>query len=536
MILHLLKNDCRHLRLWLFAWLGVLLGIFLMIAALRTPLGWSQGYWEFLRFGFLGAFLIQMLVQALLVFKVVQKENLQSPKSYWLTRPIERGHLVAAKLLFWSLLIFLPQLVQCALLGAIFPGGWEGALDGTEDVLLAVSVIGFCSFLAASATKDVAQAFLLVFAVPFALLLSGHFLVKVAGRVMPVERMVDPLATIVYLESVVLVTALLAGFFVYWRMVHLPAKRWRYRLSLFVVFSLLMIAGKLPTVEQVPESTMRPPEGAALELSRFMFTRTDYGLGGSRSGHVDFSIQLWQDKPNGSDYGIKAHTLWKGLPETWIAHAEPVRSYDADGRWLRGPKRNWHKWDGERMFYADYLRSLFPDAEVAREVAYGGTGKQLFSSPAVPVESLEPPLEFTTVFATDFYRPQMTRLFLSPGAMIDLMGTRLRLVRMEREGEDMIAEFVFLSVKPRLGDVSGNLEDGYLILRDPISKFVALGRSHSRSSTNVFGILSIGQIEFRFKGISATGTEQPRLELYHLRQNLVGTSVEPIRYTVPAEN
>ena len=380
------------------------------------------------------------------------------------------------------------------------------------------------------------QAFVVVFAVPFGLVVFGHLLVKGLGRFIPIELLLYSLTSIPYLETVLVVGAFIAGLFIYWQQMHHPSKRWHHRLAYVGVLMLFLLAGKLPSVESVPKSTMSLPEGATLELSQFMFTRTDRPFPGSRSGSVDYSIQLWRDKPTGSDYGLKALAEWDGMPADWLTQTESMRTYDSEGRWLREATDGWQKSQHlEQAYGVDYLRALFPDAEIFEPIRHRGASEQLFLSPLVRVKELELPAEFTSVFATRFYSPEKIRVPLDPAAKIDLGATRLRMEGVSRQAKDLVLNFNYLGVGQLGSEIGSELKEGYFALRDPATKRVAIGRQNSRSASTAFGLLTIGHFEVSFRGLDVAADEIARLELYYVKQHLVGTYVDSVQYAIPEQ-
>lgn len=538
MIVHLLKNDSRFLRPWLIAWTVVLIVGVIMIAGLRTPLGWDRGYWSFLQYAILLSMLVQMLFHAVLVIKIVQKENLQNSKSYWLTRPIKCGHLVVSKYVFWLLWIVLPQMLQAAVMGAIFPGGWAGASHAIGAMLLLTFILGQCSFLAGSLTKDSGQAFAVLIGVPFVFLLLGHIVLTAGRKLLPLDGIWYSISSIPYLEAIVLIFVAVLTVFAYWIHVQCPGRRWRHRLICAGVLVLMMLAGRLPTYEPLPESNIMRPEGATFDLGEIMFTRTDYPLPGSRSGHVDRTVELWREVSTGSDYGLKARYEWSSLPAGWIADIEALRSFDSEGRWLRARNDRNQNWSKQRTYSDAFVHSLFPEDIMAEGLRSGGGNKQLFSSPFVRVEDMRGNREFSTTFATRFYRSDKIRLPLDPAARMDLGATRLILDLDGIDGGsgDIVLWFSYLGSDALEHQLGNGLDEGYFVLRDPVSSRVAVGRRGGGNSSSALGLLTTGQFEITFSGLPSMVNAMDRLELYFLQQNLVGTYVETVSYQLPAEN
>jgi len=388
--------------------------------------------------------------------------------------------------------------------------------------------------MAGSVTKDAGQGILAIFGAPFALMLLGFVIVLVLGVIMPVERLFYSFTAIPYLSDVLVGFGLLVSVAAYWWQMHHPSNRWRYRGVCAGVLALVLIAGKIPAPVSVPvpESTMTLPEGAELEVGRLMFTRTDRPFPGSRSQDVEETMQLWREGATGSDYGLKALCQWNGLPDGWLTQIESVRSYDSEGRWLRPRAERRLSSHNQAAYEDDYLRTLFPDAEAVNRVQYRGSYEPLFSSPLVQVDKVEPTDEFTTIVATRFYSPEKVRLPLGAEAKIDLGETRLRLRAVDQQSKNLVLEFNFIGIGELGQELGRNLDRGFLVLRDPTTGRVVMGRRGRGNASTAMGLLTAGVFEVSFQDMALAGDSLAGLELYHVKQNLVGTYVGPIRYTL----
>ncbi len=105
MIWHILRKDLR--RLWVSAGVaGLLLACLTMLDAWRFD--WEVGLAESV------LNLLVPLAWAVLIALAVQLDSLTSAKAFWLTRPVRRPALFAAKLLFAFLVVHVPMLVSDA--------------------------------------------------------------------------------------------------------------------------------------------------------------------------------------------------------------------------------------------------------------------------------------------------------------------------------------------------------------------------------------------------------------------------------------
>jgi hypothetical protein len=123
-ILHILAKDARHLRI------EILLSVAVNVAfALACPASWRAAIEmrAFTSGGAYSAFEAQILVRILellvpaswwlLISNLIHDERLVGNRQFWLTRPYEWKKLLAAKLLFLLVFLYLPLLIaQCWLL------------------------------------------------------------------------------------------------------------------------------------------------------------------------------------------------------------------------------------------------------------------------------------------------------------------------------------------------------------------------------------------------------------------------------------
>jgi hypothetical protein len=123
-ILHILAKDARHL------WIEILLSIAVVVAfALACPASWRAAV-EFRGLSPEGRYspyemqlfvrILELLVPTswwLLISNLIHDDRLVGDRQFWLTRPYEWKKLLAAKLLFLFVFLYLPLFIaQCALL------------------------------------------------------------------------------------------------------------------------------------------------------------------------------------------------------------------------------------------------------------------------------------------------------------------------------------------------------------------------------------------------------------------------------------
>lgn len=533
MIKKLIENDIRYLRGWLLPWCGLLGTILLSFVLLRSDLGWNIDYWGFLRIALLLGFLLQLLFQLLLVTKIVQKESLRNPCAYWLTRPIPRQCLPPAKWSTLFIVVVLPQLLQAALMGFCFPGGWEGAWAGVRAIALISLLICFLGMLCASLTKDPGPALLTLIFMPFTLMIGGAALMRIPSLGELLTGFFYRVIGTPYAVWVLAAVGIVLGLWSFAREYHAPGGRWAHRSRCLISFVLLFMASASVPVRSLPErllseSTIEPPTDAELKVvGELRFGRTDRPFPGARSGSSGSDLQTWLEGGPGSSYELDGQVEWTGLPDGWLPVVRSLRSYDPGGRLLPPGERS-RALNTDHIPYA-FARTLFPGIPAdgpVREVRYK---HEFFSSPLLDARSLNLPETFTTVFATRFYKGEKVRLPLESDARIQLAKTRLRLLSVDRLGRDFTLRFLFLSAGSKGRSIGETVEGGFLVLRNPQTGQVAFGERGSGSSSYVFNLLSTGDFEIRFPGFS--GSENlSDLELYHVRMEPLGTHVRAVDY------
>ena len=107
-ILHILRKDFRHVRL--------LLGVWFLLTLLTTGVGvqflnslGSGGYDGDYGLAFLVLIVVETMVLATLISRLVHDDSIVGSTAFWLSRPISKGTLLASKMLFVGLALVLPQ-------------------------------------------------------------------------------------------------------------------------------------------------------------------------------------------------------------------------------------------------------------------------------------------------------------------------------------------------------------------------------------------------------------------------------------------
>lgn len=531
MIKELIKNDIRYLRGWLLLWGGILGAMLLSFVLLRTDLGWSADYWGFLRIALLLGFLLQVLFQLLLVAKIVQKESLHNLRAYWLTRPISRRCLPLAKGGTLLIVVLLPQLLQAALMGACFPGGWAGAWAGLQAIAVLSLVLCFFGMLCASMTKDTGPALLALIFLPFALMILGGALMWIPGLGALLTDGFFRVAAFPYAGVVLGVVALALGLWSFARQYRSPGGRWPHRIRCLASFALLVMASAAVPLRTVPESTITPPADAALKVTGdFRFIRMDRPFPGARSQQSGRELQTWLDGGPGSSYGLKGEVAWSGLPDDWLVVIRALRTYAPSGQLLPpGDERSGTRY--RHQLPDGFKAVLFPDDPRSRRTTRTHDLRPLFFSPLLDVGALQLPETFTTVFATQFYRGETVRLPFGRDARIQVGNTRLLLLSAERPGGYLSLRFLFIGSGEGGRSIGERVEGGYLVLRDPQTGRAVFGQRRTGSSSYILDLLSTGEFEMEFKGLPPF-EDLSDLEFYYVRTEPLGVDVRAVDYAV----
>src|SRR5262245_13841184 len=111
LILHHLKKDIRALRLLLLLWFVLLLVNSLLIrSGLDLSITSEQGI-EIFSSAYVLLYVLQQILQIVIVCQLVQADALAGTTAFWLTRPISRKGLLLSKSLFILLVLVVPSLI-----------------------------------------------------------------------------------------------------------------------------------------------------------------------------------------------------------------------------------------------------------------------------------------------------------------------------------------------------------------------------------------------------------------------------------------
>ena len=530
MIYAIIKNDLKFLRPWLFLWGGILLAVFLLFAAMRTPLGWNEDYWDFLKWAFLLLFLGQLLCQVLLITRIIQKENLFTPRAYWLTRPLPRTQLFGAKILLLAGVIFLPQLLQFALAGACFPGGWDGALNGMKAITILSLLVCLPTVVGASLTKESGQALLAIFLIPIALVLSGSILARFLGSISGLGQLLEALGESRLLQFLVLLIggALLLGSF--WRHFRSPLSRWPHRLRYLTSLALLLVGATMTPSRAIPKSTISLPEESELRVDNLNYGIEESSLFGLRSSSNGNSAEIWKKGGERSKAILQAKPTWQGLPKDLIAKVEPLRSSSPQGQRLQLKQGIFRSFRFDGVSEA-YLQSLFPGTTIKSVATRGLKSQTLFASSSLLKQEVPLPADFSTVFETRLYRGHKTQIELLPTRRVEVNKTRMLLVSAQNFTNSWKLTFKFFEGNRGTNRVSSPFQEGIFILKEPTTNEVSVGIINQRSAVSMPGLGSTGEVMIDFRGLGRE-TDFSKHELYFVEQELVGVDIREVKYEV----
>ena len=111
LILHHLKKDIRCLRLLLLLWFLLLMVNSLAMRSGLDRLILSDEGTEVLAAAYVLLYVLQQILQIVIVCQLVQADALAGTTAFWLTRPISRTELLLSKSLFVLLILVLPSLI-----------------------------------------------------------------------------------------------------------------------------------------------------------------------------------------------------------------------------------------------------------------------------------------------------------------------------------------------------------------------------------------------------------------------------------------
>jgi hypothetical protein len=422
--------------------------------------------------------------------------------------------------------IVLPQIIQLGLAGACFPGGWKGMWQGIQMAFIIALILGSLGTVSACITKDAGQAVVMTFGIPFGLLL------------VTIGLSWSPLGAWFYqLKSgpvwlVFLFLGASSGVWFFWQHYQKPWRRWRPRFGYFGALALLMLGASFPPESARPKATMEAPKGARLEVEdNFEFSRTDGFFSGAHHTQSGTFPAIWHEGGATSREQLRGTVAWKGLPNDWLAMVKPLRSYGPGGQLLLTEDESSEHFQRAEVA-SSYQQALFP-GEQSKRTFRRSSGWPLFTSRWLDPQTLELPATVTTAFATRFYRGRKIKLPGTSGRN-QAGSTRLLLKSADKIDGEWLLRFHYLA-SGKTANVPGEIAfPGFLALLDPTTKQVALGNQGYMSSAGFGNLLKVGDFEISFEGFSSP-TDLADLELYHIDQELVGTTIREVEYEVSGE-
>jgi len=518
-----IKNDLNYLRHWLIVW-GCLLFIpVVMVALLRTNLGWDMAYWALFRTTMIIGFLGQVVFQLILVAMLIQKESPINRQAYWRTRPMSRGGVPMAKVLLFLGVIMLPQMIQMGIIGGLWAEEWNDVAGPMFQMGVLSLVFLIFSLPAASQTRTAGQAMLglIAGAVGLSLLLSW------VTSIFPGYRLADFLPWVLFGLTLLLVGVVYVRIYCQEKPI-----MWGGRGYGCALMPLLLTVNNSPDVWHLSRGPrVELPEEAELTVASLRYEVRRERPAGGTTGSSDANRKIWSETASVKSYGLQAVLDWSGLPENRLAVTVAIRTETPNGRALfDGGKR-----PSRSLFLTaqmeSYLQQLFPDLDREDKIHYGQHWVQMFSSSDLEPETMDWPARFTSEIETTFYTPEKVRLALEPGSRLEFGGNRLLVKGIEASEDEVRLRLDFLSLGAWKTQPFA-FDGGLFILRDPKKREVSVGILGSRSQFNVLNIMAMGSSEVEFEQMRVRQEDLSRLELYYVGFDLVGRDVRSVDYEV----
>jgi hypothetical protein len=437
-----------------------------------------------------------------------------------------------SKLCGLVLVLCVPCLIQGALLGALYPGGYDAIMNGALKMGAMALVLSFSGMIGASLTRDKGNALLVVFLVAISASILNWGIVRIpilSTLLLSLQRSLSHFQSIdTLLESVLIL--LLLGVFL-WQYKR-PCRKYRYGVFYSLLIAVLMFVGNITPMPIVPQSTMSPPEGAFLELDHFNYGRTDQMLPGFHLSASGSDLDVWWEGTIGSYRNLRAQVQWLGLPEGQVYRTTPYLSVGPNGEKLL-PPRGKHGSQGNREIRLSdtFKRSLFP-GDPDGPIGYNSiVWVDLFSDPLSGLKETDLPAEFTTTFVSQFYQPEVVRLTVDSNLRLQIGSTRFQMQSMESLADKVELRFSYVSSGFRMVNFD-SVESGFLVVRDPVTARVAFARSLGRQASNFMGLVSVGEFYLDFKESWIDVTQLAQLEWYHVQFNPVGVNVHSSSYVI----
>ena len=158
LVMNCLKKDLRYLRHLLVLWFVLLLvNSLLMRSGLDRIITSDEGI-EVLASAYVLLYILQQILQIVIICQLVQADSVAGTTAFWLTRPISRKELLLSKLLFVLLILVLPSLLAEAIvfwINGIPPSLVLSALP--EEVILQSAFFLVPSMLVAVLTPNLTR-------------------------------------------------------------------------------------------------------------------------------------------------------------------------------------------------------------------------------------------------------------------------------------------------------------------------------------------------------------------------------------------
>jgi len=158
LVIHNLKKDMRYLRLLLVLWfLLLLVNSLLLRSGLDRLIASDEGI-EVFATAYVLLYVLQQILQIVIVCQLVQADALAGTTAFWLTRPISRKRLLLSNSLFVLLMLVLPSLLAEVIVlwvNGISASYMLSALP--EEVILQTALFLVPSMLVAALTPNLAR-------------------------------------------------------------------------------------------------------------------------------------------------------------------------------------------------------------------------------------------------------------------------------------------------------------------------------------------------------------------------------------------
>ncbi len=134
-LLHLLRKDLRRLRWPLAMWIVILVAR-VFVATARSAFAIEEMRWQIVFQQLESVFYtLETLMLAVLVARLIHEEPLVGLNAFWLTRPYNRGALLAAKLLFAGAFLIVAPLMADLTMMVLFDTSVRDLLHATPAFL-----------------------------------------------------------------------------------------------------------------------------------------------------------------------------------------------------------------------------------------------------------------------------------------------------------------------------------------------------------------------------------------------------------------